>query len=139
MKDGASLKILSQRIMETIERAQAFPRTQPWAAALSASLHSLGSTTRSLGQLAAQGGAARSLSNATAYLHFMGHTVVAWMWLKTAVTACAQLGDTDDPFLLGKLQAAQYFFRWELPKTEHWARRLTESDATVIETHPEWL
>ena len=116
MQNGAALKVLAARITETIVQAKALDRTRPWADELATTLQSLLATTQTLGGLAAKGQYALSLSNATSYLHFMGHTIVAWMWLKTAVIACSQLDESDDPFLLGKLQATQYFFRWELPQ-----------------------
>jgi butyryl-CoA dehydrogenase len=51
----------------------------------------------------------------------MGHVVIAWMWLKQAVAATRGLQQgnaADTAFYQGKLAATQFFFRYELPKTD---------------------
>ena len=81
------------------------------------------------------------LANATPYLHLVGHTVIAWMWLEQAILAQARLasGTDEEDFLRGKLQAAQCFFRWELPKTAVWAGVLAPVDRTCLDADPAWL
>ena len=60
------------------------------------------------------------LANAHLFLEAFGHTVLAWSWLRQALVAQRALEKgvdvTDEAFYRGKLQAAQWFFRWELPK-----------------------
>ncbi len=91
--------------------------------------------------MAAPAGAAADpeafLANATPYLHLAGHTVVAWLWLEQVVVA--EPGASSDPFLRGKLQAARYFYAWELPKTIHWASLLGPIERTPLDTDPDWL
>jgi hypothetical protein len=68
--------------------------------------------------------------------------VVAWTWLRQALVALARLGDasgSDRDFYQGKLQACSYFFRWELPKTEHWHRLMTGMDPTCLEMQDAWF
>jgi len=139
MKGGAAVGTLLARMKETIVAANGQDEIQWMADALGAACARLMETTTSLAQYALSGQIDRYLANATPYLHFMGHTVVAWMWLMQAAAAQAQLQSGDDPFLRGKLQAATYFYQWELPKTEHWADRLSAADPTTLETRAEWL
>jgi hypothetical protein len=66
--------------------------------------------------------AKRALANASVFLDAMGHVAIAWMWLKQAALAQQalthrRLSHDDANFYRGKLAAAAYFFRYELPKT----------------------
>ena len=59
-----------------------------------------------------------------------------------ALVAAQKLGTTDNPdrgFYHGKLQACSFFFRWELPKTEHWYVLLNEPDSTCEDMQDEWF
>ena len=80
------------------------------------------------------------LANATPYLNALGHTVIAWLWLKQGLVIRAQLADApDDAFLLGKQQAMRYFFNWELPRIEQWIKVLDPIDTTCLDMAPEWF
>jgi hypothetical protein len=50
--------------------------------------------------------------------------VVSWIWLTQA--ACAS-GKSDD-FYVGKMRAAQYWLKTELPRVEHLARLCTSGE-----------
>jgi hypothetical protein len=50
------------------------------------------------------------------------------MWLKQAIVAEGR----DDAFYRGKLAACRWFFRWELPKVELWARALQAGEDTAL-------
>ncbi len=83
-----------------------------------------------------------ALANAHVFLELTGHVVVAWIWLRQALVAAnrlpkAQAAERD--FYRGKLQACAYFFRWELPKTEHWYRLLQEAEPTCLEMRDAWF
>ncbi len=65
----------------------------------------------------------------------LGHTVVAWLWLQQAQHAQAALagaGADDALFYEGKLRAARYFFRYELPRAAHQAELLLRLDDTCL-------
>ena len=75
------------------------------------------------------------LANASAYLEMLGHTVVAWIWLQQAQRALALRAagrSRDEDFVEGKLRAARYFFRYELPRTERLAELLLRMDDTCL-------
>jgi len=68
--------------------------------------------------------------------------VVAWLWLRQALVAVQKLPEAapaDKDFYQGKLQACQYFFRWELPKTVHWFKLVAEMDPTCLEMQDGWF
>jgi len=82
------------------------------------------------------------LANASVYLEMLGHVVIAWVWLRQAQIAARALagaqGD-DQAFYRGKLQACQYFFRYELPRTAAQNELLRKLDPSCIEMRDEWF
>jgi len=89
-----------------------------------------------------------ALANAHDYLTLMGHTTVAWTWLRSAIAASRGLRElrgaaADDEeeglFYLGKLHTCTFFFRHELPKTAPLAEVLLSKDVTVREMMPGWF
>jgi alkylation response protein AidB-like acyl-CoA dehydrogenase len=139
MNGGAAVGTLMERMQSAIQVGLLAEATREMAQALGAACTRLAETTKALGAVAMTGALEKYLANATPYLHLMGHTVVAWLWLRQANEANEQLALSDDPFLKGKLQAARYFYRWELPRTIHWAERLSAMDTTSLDTHAEWF
>ena len=75
------------------------------------------------------------LANATAYLEATGHIVVAWMWLEQFLVA--QHG--NEAFYEGKRQAAQFFFRYELPRIGPLLDRVNELDRTALDMDVGWF
>ncbi|MCG8690072.1 MAG: acyl-CoA dehydrogenase [Minwuiales bacterium] len=136
MKDGAALKLLGAKIGETAAEAAAISGLEEFAENLNKSLQLVGKTTETLVGVAAKGETNLFLANAAHYLDMVGHTVLAWTWLRQAVAAARALPEAsadDRDFYEGKLQTCRYFFRFELGKTEHWARLLQSLDDTCLE------
>ena len=83
------------------------------------------------------------LANSVHYLSMFGHVVVAWLWLKQAKVAALALPETthesEQHFYQGKLQAAQYFYRYELVQIEQWASLLNELDDTCYQMQTNWF
>jgi butyryl-CoA dehydrogenase len=135
MNDGAAYARFVDAVRADIDR-----RTDlPFAGQLEAALARLTDVTGALaGQIADD--PARGLANATLYLDCFGHVVMAWMWLRLAGTAADRMrAEGETPFLMGKLQAARYFYVRELPRTEGWCRTLAANDATAFEMQAEWF
>ena len=109
-----------------------------FARALGEAVARIGLTTE---KLHAAGDPDRTLANASVYLEAFGHVVLAWTWLRAAVIAARRLdeGSAEGAFYRGKLQAAAYFFRWELPKTAQWCDLLESLDTTTIDMHDDWF
>ncbi|MFI2474911.1 acyl-CoA dehydrogenase [Nocardia xishanensis] len=131
--EGASLRLLGERIAATVEAAE---RTggdaAEFAARLDASWHRL--VTVTLGMFAA-GDPAAAMANSSIYLEAFGHIVVAWIWLEQMVAAADHEGD----FYEGKRAAARYFFRYELPKTGPQLDLLAALDRTTLEMRDDWF
>jgi hypothetical protein len=61
--------------------------------------------------------------------------VIAWIWLEQLLA----VGTEQGPFYDGKRQAAQYFLRYELPKTAPQFDLLAALDRITLDTHPDWF
>jgi alkylation response protein AidB-like acyl-CoA dehydrogenase len=140
MLDGAGLKLLSDRVRQTIVQARVVNLFE-LADALSHALDVVQQTTFAL--MSAKHSPELRLANAWHYLEMLGHTVVAWLWLRQAVVAQeALLNRTptrDTEFYNGKLQAAKYFFKYELPKVALWSNLLSSFDNTTLEMNENWF
>ena len=83
------------------------------------------------------------LANSVKYLDLFGNVVIAWIWLKQGIVAANALAAkphaADENFYRGKLQAMRYFFRFELPEIQPWARLLLDLDDTTHEMSPDWF
>jgi len=132
MQDGAGLTLLQQRISETIQTAMQSEATAGHAGELQAQLQRLVEVTATLW---AAGDAATTLANSTAYLEAAGHIVLAWIWLEQLIAVGANPGTFYD----GKRAAAQYFYRYELPKVTTQLDLLASLDRTAVDAQPDWF
>ncbi|WP_067844113.1 acyl-CoA dehydrogenase [Nocardia lijiangensis] len=131
--DGASLRLLGERIAATVEAATGKGGdAAEFAAQLGASWQRLLAVT--MGMFAA-GDPAAAMANSSIYLEAFGHIVVAWIWLEQTVAAAGHEGD----FYEGKRAAARYFFRYELPKTGPQLDLLAALDRTTLEMRDDWF
>jgi alkylation response protein AidB-like acyl-CoA dehydrogenase len=132
-RGGASLTELGKRITDAIDRATAVGGDAAvLAARLDTSWQRLVAVTAGL---FGSGDAEAALANSVIYLDAFGHIMIAWMWLEQFVVAEGQSGDFYD----GKRQAAQYFFRYELPKTAPQLDLLESLDRTTLDMRDAWF
>jgi alkylation response protein AidB-like acyl-CoA dehydrogenase len=136
MDGGKGFALLAHTVNRTIERALAVPALAEHANALAGALKSLGHATKAAW---ATGEPEAALANATPYLQAFGHTVLAWIWLDVALAAQARLGRGDDDLLHGKLAAARYFFRYELPRIGAWLKVVETRDDTCRTMNDAWF
>jgi butyryl-CoA dehydrogenase len=135
MDGGKGLALLARRINETIERALPVPSLAEHANALAGALKAVGHATRAAW---ATDRPEEALANATPYLQAFGHTVLAWIWLDVAL--CAQKADAAEGDLMrGKLAAARYFFRYELPRVAAWLKVVETRDDTCRTMNEAWF
>jgi alkylation response protein AidB-like acyl-CoA dehydrogenase len=130
---GASLAELGRVMSATIAQATtAGGELAAPAAALDAAWNRLTAVTAAM---FASGDIEAALANSVVYLEAFGHIVIAWIWLEQL---CAAHGKTGD-FYDGKRQAAQYFFRYELPGTASQLDLLESLDHTTLEMRDNWF
>ena len=89
------------------------------------------------------------LADATEYLEAAGHIVIAWMWLEQLLALGSRLGDAStggadaaeasDAFAAGKLRAARFFLRRELPIVDAKLDLLASGDRTTLDMRDDWF
>ena len=139
-ENGAALQALLAELRATVTQAAEVVVLAEFATALDASITQLEQTTRTLTCCLAEGRVRLGLANASHYLTLVGHTLIAWIWLKQALIAAhAQLDCAahDRDFYAGKLLACQFFFRHELPAVAPLAHLLQNLDDTTLAITPE--
>jgi alkylation response protein AidB-like acyl-CoA dehydrogenase len=143
MQDGAALQLLAREIQATVHegKASGSPELQAHARALNDALDHVMEVTRNLHCASGRGEVDLALANASVYLELVGHTVMAWIWLRQALVAVGKLtaDSPDRDFYQGKLQACAWFYRWELPRTAHWFELLNNLDRTCLEMQDAWF
>ncbi|WP_353108114.1 acyl-CoA dehydrogenase [Gordonia sp. (in: high G+C Gram-positive bacteria)] len=132
MQGGAGLAALAETIETTVGRARGADGLAGYADELHSVVDRLVKVTA---HIWSSGDPKLSLANATVYLETAGHIVIAWIWLEQLLAADNRSGDFYD----GKRAAAQYFFRYELPKTGPQLDLLTALDRTTLDVEPAWL
>ena len=63
--------------------------------------------------------------------------VLAWVWLDLAL--CVQASSAPDELRQGKLAAARYFFRYELPRVPAWLKVVETRDDTCRSMEEAWF
>ena len=138
---GSPLGLLEREIEQTLAAAALVSDTEirTQAAKLAEAWHDTIDTTGAL-RGAMQRDPRLALANASVYLEMFGHTLVAWLWLRQALVAYHGLhSGRDVDFYRGKLSAARYFFRWELPKTAAQHALLRSLDTSCLEMEESWF
>ncbi|MFV0474468.1 MAG: acyl-CoA dehydrogenase [Pikeienuella sp.] len=133
---GAGFRRLLAKIEATAAEAEASAELAEPAASLRAAAARAESTTGIMAGAAKSAGPAAYLANATIYLDMLGHVVIAWLWLRQALAAEAALkgaAGEEAAFLKGKLAAARYFHRYELPTIGPACDLLERLDRTCLD------
>jgi hypothetical protein len=142
MKQGAALAALDEAMHVTVLRAHdsADLKVRGYADELRHAASRLTSVTR---HMWATDDNTLTLANASLYLEAFGHIVLAWVWLEQAIVAARALsrteGANDEAFYRGKLAAAGYFFRWELPRVFPQLDLLASLDRGPLDMRDAWF
>ncbi len=143
MNSSKGLRLLAKSIVQDIESSENLSRSNQFANSIKTALHKCNDVTQQLGANMAEIGPDKTLANATCYLDMMGKLVFSWMWLRQSVVAekalASKLTNDETDFYQGKIHAAQYFVRWELPKLYHQAELLNSLDDTCWSMDADWF
>ena len=134
MNSGAAMKLLSEKILQTLVRAESCQLSEH-SGALGKRWKRLLNTTEILHDT---NDLNLTLANASIYLEAFGHLVMSWIWLEQAIAAyAAHRGDQS--FYAGKRQACDWFFRWELPRVDAQLDLLDSLDKTSLAMQDDWF
>ncbi|MDP1969050.1 MAG: acyl-CoA dehydrogenase, partial [Burkholderiaceae bacterium] len=134
MEQGRGLSLLAERITRTIHRATGSAELVSHAQSLEAALSRVDTATQAAW---ATGLAADALANAVPYMQAFGHMVLGWIWLELALAAHAADPHQRAAATVGRLAAARYFHRYELPKIGAWLNVVESRDMTCANLAPE--
>jgi butyryl-CoA dehydrogenase len=141
-RDGESLRLFEVQVRQTIAEAEQLLPLSRHARALRQQLESLLEVSQSLAVLAKKD-PDRVLANATVYLDAFGRVTAAWLWLRQGLVASRALDsrpvEADVPFYKGKLQAAAFYFEWELPQVEPQWRILSDVNSIPYDMKDAWF
>ena len=136
---GAGLAALTGRITQACDRAaEAGGSAAEMAALLRPRVTRLTEVTTALAEVGASDPEA-FLADATEYLEAAGHVVIAWIWVEQVLALGARTGDEGDAFAAGKLRAAEYFLRRELPIVDAKFDLLAAGDRTTLDMRDDWF
>ena len=138
---GRSFALLSARVEHTLAAARDVGVLASLAEDLASRWANFEPAIRAAGN-AARTDMDLALANAYLLLDAMGHAVVAWLWLDQALTASRALPEASGPrraLLQGKIAAADYFIRWELPAKDASLARFAALDPLCRDLDPEVL
>jgi alkylation response protein AidB-like acyl-CoA dehydrogenase len=143
MKNGAALALLAREIHSTVAGAMQSADLRAHAMQLEDAWGDIAATVERLKPTLTSDSEA-VLANAHLFLEAFGHVVLAWSWLKQAVVADAALvtatgSAASESFYRGKLQACQWFFRWELPRIASQLTLLRSLDDTSRVMQADWF
>lgn len=142
MQGGAAFSLLVREIRKTIDEAAAVKSLKELSKELGLALERARETTATMLEKREEAGLDLFLSNASLYLAMTGHVVIAWMWLRQALIAAEKrgsAGESDRDFYQGKMQACNYYFSRELPKTEYLSRILNDIDPVCHSMQDAWF
>jgi hypothetical protein len=98
-----------------------------------------------LGAMGMGGDAEGMMRHSVDYLEMASTLVVGWQWLRQATAASAKLaqgtgsGSASAEVYEGKLHAARYFMRTELPRIDHLAALCESAEDSYASMKPEWF
>ncbi len=127
MDQGRGLELLAGRIRATAQcaREAGDQRFTAWSLQLDQALDQLLRVTR---QTWANAKPLEVLANAVPYMQAFGHVVLSWIWLEVALASAS-----PTPADVGRRQACQFFFHYELPKIDAWLAVVARRDMTCAD------
>jgi alkylation response protein AidB-like acyl-CoA dehydrogenase len=135
---GAALELLEREIHAAVEAARQGGVPDELATTIERAL----ATSRDLtAHLLRIEDTERRLSHSADYLELFSTLVVGWMWLLQATVAARALavGTHSPGFYEGKLAAATYFIRTDVPRIDALAALCRSGDDSYLSMDPAWL
>jgi butyryl-CoA dehydrogenase len=129
---GQSLFTLAEELEVTLTRAEAAGVERNLSEALRGAMDTLQRATAAVGGVAMNGDIGRALQNSVDYLDLFSTFVIGWSWLEMAAAAKEKLADSSAAdarsFYEGKLRAARYWFKNEMPRIRLLTDIIIEAD-----------
>jgi len=140
-EQGGALRLLGEEIAATIARASAAGVRSEWSEAVGRAVGVVGDLTMHLASLGMSGKVEEMMRHSVDYLDLFSTVVVSWQWLLQAATAREGLAASRHPteFYEGKLCAAEYWIKTELPRIDHLAHLCRSGEDSYARMAPDWF
>ncbi|RZP02155.1 MAG: acyl-CoA dehydrogenase, partial [Flavobacteriales bacterium] len=136
LNNGEGSKLLLEEIQKTIDKANQDNELKEWASSLNDQLDNTQKILFHLMPFAIKGDYEKFLADASVFMEFFSLILVGWSWLEIGVAtkhAISTNNNTlDSRFYQGKLDALEYFYVYELPKTKGLAEILLHPSSVTI-------
>jgi butyryl-CoA dehydrogenase len=136
LNNGEGAKLLLDEIKMTIEKAGQDDELKKWGSSLNDQLDQSQKILFHLMPFALKGDYERFLADASIFMEFFSLILVGWSWLEIGVATKHALSSNnstiDSKFYQGKLDALEYFYVYELPKTKGLAEILLHPSSVTI-------
>ncbi len=140
MKDGLSLKMLLNKMGQSIASAKNSEKLKDQADALEDSLKTLQNVLDTLLTFAKRGEYEAFLADATIFMELFCTIVIGWQWLKMGIEANQKLVDgqgfKNPPFYEDVLHALRFYYKYEMPKVQSHALTLIHPDQLTVSSSP---
>ena len=138
---GAALRILGEGVEAACARAGRAGVDAAWIAGLREATADVGALTMELAGRGLAGDPEGMMRHSADYLDLFSTLVVAWMWMLQAAAANEALaaGRGAPDMLQGKLTAARYWLRSELPRIGPLVAACREGEDSFERARPEWF
>ncbi|MEZ4441480.1 MAG: acyl-CoA dehydrogenase [Polyangiaceae bacterium] len=138
---GEALRLLGAEVDATLGRARDAGVEEVWCRSLEEALGLVAALTAQLGKRGLEGDLEGMLLHSVDYLQLFSIVVVAWQWLEMAAAARRGLarGPLGSAFYEGKLCAAQYWIKTELPRVPALATLCREGEDSYARMASDWF
>jgi butyryl-CoA dehydrogenase len=139
---GSALRVLCEEIGVAVERARAAGVDASWIAAIDRAVGVVGEVTMQLATLGLGGQVEDMMRHSVDYLDLFSTVVVSWQWLLQAAVASEKLAagaGHDIAFYEGKVCAAGYWIKTELPRIEHLASLCRSGEDSYARMNAAWF
>ncbi len=140
---GGALRLLAEDVGETIRRAAAAGVDREWGAALERAIAQVGEVTIELASLGMGGQVDEMMLHSVDYLDLFSTVVVSWQWLLQAAVAKEKLAKApaalSAEFYEGKVCAAEYWIKTELPRTDLLASLCRSGERSYARMNQGWF
>jgi len=137
MQNGAAIKILFEKMTETIEEASTHQELKKYAEILGKEMQELQGITMHLAGFAMKGELKRFLADANLYMEYFCIITIAWQWLKQATVAKRKMVTSnpsadDATFFESKIHTMKFFFHYEVPRGQGLKTRLMDTETLTL-------
>tara|TARA_B100001057_G_scaffold153566_1_gene153659 strand:- start:763 stop:2574 length:1812 start_codon:yes stop_codon:yes gene_type:complete len=136
LNNGEGSKLLLEEIQKTIDKANQDNELKEWASSLNDQLDNTKKILFHLMPFAIKGDYEKFLADASVFMEFFSLILVGWSWLEIGVATKHAMSTNnttlDTRFYQGKLDALEYFYVYELPKTKGLAEILLHPSSVTI-------